>query len=466
MNWAASIRRAALVAAVSGGVTLPCSAAKGIGMEHAHRFATVGIYVQPPQAGHEHYLDFYKACGYDYLEFCDTGFGHRPDRLPDYYAGLSKAVTNAQRKGLRVWILLLAGMKQWKGPGETGSAGTFGALDRETLKERLAYIRLAARSLKHADGFQFFAGDPGGDPEGKATIADCATFAREVRQIVGEEAPRAGFAVNLWAIAEWAGFPSPFTLEFWKKQVELSKAAVAQPDLLGPDCGVIFSMDNYYRSLTLRCHSDGGSSPELYPRVADIEALRRRGVKPIYGWPYFLVDECDDGFITPNNVVTKGQAGSESRYIRAVVDHGLGLKLDGLVANASFVAAESLNIHVFGRMCRDPKLSPDRALDEFAGLIAADDSKEALARVLRFMDNHSNWQNSLPEANRLPDFAVGDLADADAALTLLDAVKPRYQAAIPLPEPPAAYVARVRQRLLNIKAGEIGGPNPHYRPSG
>lgn len=455
---------AVVAAAIGAIITHDVAADRRRPMSSQHRFTTIGIYVQPPVAGQEHCLDFYKACGYDYLEFCDTGFGHRPDRLTEYYAGFAKSLTEAQKKGFRVWILLLAGMKQWKGPEPQGAAGTFGTLDRNMLNERLAYIRLAVRSLKHADGFQFFAGDPGGDPEGRATVADCAAFAREVRQIVREEAPAAGFAVNLWAIAEWAGFTSPFTLDFWQKQVALSKAAVAQSDLLGPDCGVVFSMDNYYRSLTLRCHADAGVRPELYPRAHDIQALRRRGVKPIYGWPYFLVDECDDGFITPNNVVTKGQAGSETRYIRAIVDHGLALKLDGLVANASFVAAEPLNVYAFGRMCRDANFSPEQALDEFAGLIATDESKATLARALRFMDNHSNWQNSLPKAYRLPDFPIGDPTDPDAALKLLDAVMPREQAPIPLPEPPAAYLARVRQRLLTIKAGEIGGPNPHFRP--
>lgn len=433
-------------------------------MGEAPELQTVGIYVQPPTTEQAHYLDFYRGCGYNYLEFCDTGFGHRPDRLPEYYADLAKAVTDAQKKGFRVWILLLAGMKQWKGPDATGNAGTFSALDTELLKERLSFVRQAVRALKHADGFQFFAGDPGGDPEGKATIADCAAFARSVRAIVREEAPQAGFAVNLWAIAEWAGFPSPFSLTFWQKQVELSQAAIAQPDLLGSDCGVIFSMDNYYRSLTLTTYADAGVKPAPFPQPSDIEALRRRKVSPVYGWPYFLVDECDDGFITPNNVVTKGQAGSETRYIRAIVDHGLRLRLDGLVANASFVAAEALNIYAFGRMCRDPKLTPGAALDEYAGIIADDSSKAALGRVLRFIENNCNWQNSLPKKYRLRDFDTGDLTTAQAAMDLLATVVPRKLTRIVLPEPPEQYLPRLRRRLETIAAGDIGGPSPHYRP--
>ena len=41
-----------------------------------------------------------------------------------------------------------------------------------------------------------------------------------------------------------------------------------------------------------------GTAREGYPLSSNVGALRHRGVRPIIGWPYFLVDECDDGFIT------------------------------------------------------------------------------------------------------------------------------------------------------------------------
>lgn len=426
----------------------------------ARRLETVGIYVQPAGAGQSHYYDFYKACGYNYLEFCEGGFGVRPDRLPAYYADMAAGIRDAKRRGLRVWILLLAGMKQWKGPEEGGGAGTFSALDGQLLEERLGFLRQAVRALHGADGFEFFAGDPGGDPQGRSTVQDCIAFSRRVRAIVREEAPKAGFAINLWAVAEWAGFPSPFTLDFWQKQVTLSKAVAAEPDLLGPDCGVIFSMDNYYRSLTLRCYDNAGLRADPYPLAPDVAALRARGIKPVHGWPYFLVDEIDDGFVAPNNVASGGQSMAEARYIRAVVDHGRAAGLDGLIANATFVAAEALNIYLFARMCRNAQLPPEAALDGFAGIIATDATKAALGQVLRFIENHSSWHYSLPPSARLADLPCPGLPDAAAAQALLAAVRPREQAAIPLPEPPAAYLARLERRLTEIAAGRLGGPGP------
>lgn len=428
------------------------------------RFGTVGLYVQPPTAAQAHYLDFYKACGYNYLEFCEGGFAHRTDLLPGYHAEVADAIRQAQRKGFKVWILLLAGMKQWKGPEAAGGAGTFSALDAPELEERLGFIEQAVKALHGADGFEFFAGDPGGDPLGRSTVKDCIAFSQRVKEIVGRHAPRAGFALNLWAIAEWSGFPSPFSLAFWQKQVELSRAVAAEPGLLGPDCGVVFSMDNYYRSLTLTALADFGVEPEPYPKAVDVEALRRRKVKPVLGWPYFLVDECDDGFITPNNVVTGGQSQAETRYIRAIVDHGREVGLDGLVANASFVAAEALNIYAFGRMCREPAPAPGDLLDDWADMIADKATAPALGNVLRFVENQCNWQNSLPARYRIPDFQGFGLSNAAEAMALLDTVRARAAAPIPLPEPPPQVLARYRQRLQRIAAGDIGGPNPHYKP--
>jgi hypothetical protein len=428
-----------------------------------HRFETVGIYVAPPKKEDLHYYDFFRACGYNYLEFCETGFSQRPDLLPKYYAGMAEAVSAAQRRGFKVWILLLAGMKQWNGPAETGYAGTFSALNRDLLQERLAYIQRAVQGLRSADGFVFFAGDPGGDPEGRSTVHDCIRFAREVRRIVREHAPEARFTINLWAVAEWAGFPSPFSLEFWQKQALLSKAVAEEKDLLGPDCGIVFSLDSYYRSLTLACYADAGLKPELYPRASDIRRLRDRGVRPIYGWPYFLVDEIDDGFITPNNVASGGQSQAETRYIRAIVDRAREIGLDGLVANASYVNAEPLNIYAFGQMCRFPDRTPESLLDEYAGFIADDRTRGALARILRFIENHSNWQNSLPPAYRLRNFDCGDLTTAEAAMDALQKVAPREKPPFPLPEPPALYLKRLQKRLEAIAAGNIGGVAPIVR---
>ena len=426
-------------------------------------FETIGLYcalpTDPPPKDPQMY-EFFKACGYNYLEFCEAGFRSRSDLLPDYYKEMSRAIDLAHEKGFRVGIVLLAGMEQWKGPEQTGYLGAFSPFDKAKLQERFTHLQQAVSSLRSADVFILLPGDPGGDPNGRSTFEDCLAFCRNVQQIVKQQAPAANFMVNLWAVAEWEGFPPTRSVRFWQQEVKLSREAVAASDLFGPGCGVTFPLHNYYRSLALSCYSAAGVNPELYPTAQDIQMLRRRGVERVLGWPYFLVDEADDGFIRPNNVESKGQSSAETRYIRALIDCGHTIGLDGLVANAIFFQAESLNIYAFGQMCRSADLTPEQLLDQYAGFISDEKTKADLGRVHRYIENHSNWQNSLPAPYRLKNLDVPELTSAQAALALLARVKPCVSPAIPLLEPPAVYLARLKNRLEAIAAGRIGGTAP------
>jgi hypothetical protein len=423
-------------------------------------FETVGLYVVPPQGDTLKYYDFYKVCGFNYLEFCDRGYSKNTNLLVGYYDQVAKAVNTAHEKGFKVWILLLAGMKQWPGPTRQGFPGTFSALNQSLLQQRLSYIRQAVQRLQNADGFEFFAGDPGGDPSGRSTYRDCIRFATQVKEIVNQNAPKARFAVNLWAVAEWDGYPSPFGLGFWQKQVTVSKAVAEEPGFLGGDCGVLFPLDNYYRSLALACYAQADLQPELYPLAADMQKLRARGVNSIYGWPYFLVDEVDDGFITPNNVATHGQSQSETRYLRRVIDQGRELGLDGMVGNAQFIPAEALNIYAFGRMCHQADLTPRMVLEEYSSFIANAKTSHSLAQILSFIENNSNWQNSLPPLYRLKNLDCGEVTSASIAMAQLDKIVARKKPPIPLPESPQLYLQRLRKRLEMIASGHIGGVSP------
>ena len=431
--------------------------------ENAAGFDTVGLYVwlptDPPPAGPKHY-DFFRACGYNYLEFCEAGFRTRPDLLPAYYDTMSRAIALAHEKGFRVGIVLLAGMEQWRGPADKGFVGAFSPLDRARLQERLGYIERAVRALRAADAFIFLPGDPGGDPQGRSTVDDCVRFSRAVEQIVRREAPGKTFMLNLWAIAEWQGFPSPFTLRFWQQETSLARAATSAAELLGPGRGVAFPLHNYYRPLALALLERARARPEPYPSAGDIQQLRSRNVGPLLGWPYFLVDEADEGFMRPNNVTARGQSSAETRYIRAVIDDARRLRLDGLVANAIFFETEALNIYAFGQMCRSFDLTAEQVIDRYAGILADSRTRPTLGRVIRYIENHSNWQNSLPVAARRRNFDVPGIASPAHALELLARVEPQVRPAIPLLEPPTPYLARLRKRLEAIAAGEVGGVAP------
>src|SRR5436309_5715783 len=115
--------------------------------EHAGAFETVGLYASlptdPPPRDPRVY-DFFKACGYNYLEFCEAGFRSRPDLLPEYYKDMSSAITLAHDKRFRVGIVLLACMAQWTGPDSTSAAnfpGVFSPRANTRLIDPFTHLR-------------------------------------------------------------------------------------------------------------------------------------------------------------------------------------------------------------------------------------------------------------------------------------------------------------------------------------
>ena len=47
---------------------------------------------------------------------------------------------------------------------------------------------------------------------------------------------------------------------------------------------------------TLRTYAEAGREAEHWPTPELVTQLRARGVRHIWGWPYFLIDEIDDGY--------------------------------------------------------------------------------------------------------------------------------------------------------------------------
>jgi hypothetical protein len=190
----------------------------------------------------------------------------------------------------------------------------------------------------------------------------------------------------------------------------------------------------------------------LFPTAEEVGSLQRRGVKRLWGWPYFLVDECDDGYDPANG----GLAQAETRYIKRTVDAARSLGLNGMTANVMVpnIFPETLNLYAFARCCKDPTASPRQIIDEFAGLLAEPDTAPALATVIRYIENRSTWHAGMPPAHRLPNFDVGPLKSPQDALELLAKVRVRQRSALPMRKPPAEYLLKLKKRLEMLTQNE------------
>jgi hypothetical protein len=204
-----------------------------------------------------------------------------------------------QEAGFKVFVLLSLNMKQRQAGEPEGYGETyFDPSDEAALRQRLEYAATAIQQLKMADGFTLFAGDPGGHRDATpAHLLDCTA---KFLALIAREAPRARININ-------------------------------------------FPLHNYYRSLALQCYDEAGKQPELFPTAAEVAGFKARGIERLWGWPYFLVDECDDGY-RPG---AAGIAQSETRYLKQLLGTGRRLGLNGMIANAfeANIPAESLNLY-------------------------------------------------------------------------------------------------------------------------
>ena len=428
--------------------------------------ASVGIYNcysgMPPDA-----IPFFKACGYNTYQRWDLGWTLRPSSLDRYYTDMAEDVRRMQAAGFKAYVLLTTNMIQrQEGEPEGYRTTAFDPGNHLAMQERLARIAGMVRKLKTADGFTICPGDPGGHDA--ATPAQLHAMVKQIVRVIREEAPKAHINVNAWGISTWDHNPSPFTVEFWEKEVAMTDALIAQPGMFGPDVGVEFPMHNYYRSLALTCYDKAGRQPALCPSADQVATLEQRGVTRRWGWPYFLVDECDDGY-RPG---TAGQTQAETRFISKTIGRARQLGLNGVVANAMAenIFAESLNLYAFGRCANDPSATPEQVIDEFARFLAEPQSVADLAQVIRFLENQSTWQAGLPERHREPNFDVGPLDSPAKAYDQLNRVALREKCGLPeLPGSPAAYVQKMKQRFRVLGGdtipGDAGGAGTITKPA-
>lgn len=421
----------------------PAVAAKASALE------TIGIYTCYDGIPAE-MIPFFKSCGYNAYQRWDAGWMRRPSSHARYYAEMAEELRRMQKAGFKVYVLLSVNLRQRsEAEDEKFRDDGFDPADERLMRERLSYLTNTVQRLKTADGFTIAAADPGGHRN--ARPEQFFEAAKKISSMIAREAPQAEICINPWAIAAWDHMTSPFSVESWEKEVSLTRDLIARRDLLGPRIGIEFPLHNYYRSLALRCYVDAGKKPELFPSAAEVSSLKRRGVRRLWGWPYFLVDECDDGY----DPTTGGLSQAETRYIKHTVDAARSLGLNGMTANAmvSNIFSESLNLYAFARCCKDPTATPRQIIDEFAGFLSESETAPALARVLCYVENRSTWQSGMPPAYRLPDFDVGAVQSPQDALTLLAKVRPRQESVVlSLSKPPAQYVEKLKQRLALLAA--------------
>lgn len=433
-------------------LTYPCGVGRAQGLSTAlpqSQFETIGLYAWEP-AEEEHYL-FWKACGYNFLQFIDRGLWLEPSEREASYERLVKGIDDAHRHGFKVGVILKSNVLPY--PHDWWE--TFDPRDEGQMKARLSAIEEVIKRCRKADVLTFFGGDPGGVPDslGAYGIALWKDMAKKVHQMVRKHAPKAEFNVNIWAITHWDYIRfNPWATYFWDREVHYGRNIVNDAAFLDTATGLELPMHSYYRSLAFKAYDDVGRKPVPFPVKDDIGTMNNRGIERIWGWAHFLIDEVDDGY-TGYSETKVHPTQAETRYIHRLIQDARNMGLNGMVSNCGGPnsSVEAMNVFAFARLCQQDGLTPGQVIDEYASYLAQDDhSQETLGQVIRFIENNSTWEQSIPAGFRVAALDCR-FKTAEEALAALATIRPGASGLhFPLLEQPTAYVKRLEERLRDI----------------
>ncbi|MBO4769700.1 MAG: hypothetical protein J5563_02835 [Clostridia bacterium] len=415
-------------------------------------FGTVGLYVWN---NNQSQYSFWKKIGITTLQFCDRGWWYNSENgsLDSYLSGMASGVRQAKNAGFKVYVILFSNLEQYKGPNNTEPTGLgvkFHPDDTEKWAERLDYLKKTVSMLKNADGFTFFAGDPGGitNSMGKGSFETFVKMAADVRDMVSETAPGAEFNINTWAVTMFqTPSVSAETPQFWQRETENCKKILEIAGFVGDDAGIELPCHDYYRPLALRLYAKYNMKPEQkYPQKDDIEVLAERGTGNIWAWPYFLLDEADDG--DRGGTVKTDLPQIETRYICKYINSVRELGFNGIIGSWSYAGYQNkcLNTYAFARMANDSTLTPEQVISEFASLIATEQTAGTLTEILKFIENDSNFEKKLPKSERIEPFQTS-FSDVGEALDALEDIDVLEKSAISLPITPGEYLSKLAERL-------------------
>ena len=412
------------------------------------KFETIGYYAFQPDAS---MLDFYVACHLDVIELLDIGWYFNADNpaFDYYYRDLAAGIEEAQQKGLKVLVILLTNLEQWKGPERYGNGGgkVFDPADEAKMTERLSYIEHTIEACAKADAFSLFAGDPGGvlGINAQGGVEYYVEMGRKVHELVKRHAPQAEFNLNLWAMAQYdRSCNNPGTVEFWHGETTLARQLIAMPDLFGSDLGVEIPGHDYYRALAFSLYRQANAFPaERFPAAADVAGLEAKDTTRIWGFCHFLLDELDAGDSAGHRRTELPSFNTRYiyKYLNGIRQAGLNGAIAGNCSKNNIA-----NLYAFARMAEDSTLTPEKALLEFAGQIADEETAPILCEIFKYLENDANWHQKLPEEDREPLFET-TITSPQEAIKQLRYVQVREDMTLPLPEAANYYLEKIRQRI-------------------
>jgi hypothetical protein len=289
-----------------------------------------------------------------------------------------------------------------------------------------------------ADFFEEFAADWGACHCGKCDVSDYMRYVQTFAEKLQTINPTARLYANTWSIAYWG--PSPEEqgwLKVFENEIRGSREVITKLATMPANTHLCLPCHHLYRPLTYQQYGGRDKTP-IFPTSADIHQVKSQG-REVMAWPHFIMD--DDISRAPQ----WGIVHSEVRYIRALLQSLLASGIDRVIGNLYLPFLQLSNTYAYGRLLQDPHLAVQQVISDFANLIAVPEDTEQLTEVLTWIENHSYWQEQMPEDGRLPELPC-TLNKTDA-LNATKRIRPNETPDLPLPYPSAKWLEDLERSI-------------------
>lgn len=294
------------------------------------------------------------------------------------------------------------------------------------------------KTYREADFFEEFAADWGGCRCGKCGVADYLRYVRSLADKLADINPRAKMFANTWSISFWGEDPLPLG---WKtvfdREIAGSKEVIAAMPALLSNTHLALPCHHLYRQLTFASYGGKEQTPQ-FPTAKDIAQVLRSG-RQVLAWPHFVID--DD----PARAPAWGIVHSEVRYIRDLLLRLREVGIDSVMGNLYLPFLQISNTYAYGRLLNSPEEDPLELIHDFARLVAHPADVQKLTEVMVWLENHSYWQEQMPEDGRLPNLPCS--LTQETAMKWAAEVRANPEPALPLPIQPEVWLKDLQRSI-------------------
>jgi len=221
------------------------------------------------------------------------------------------------------------------------------------------------------------------------------------------------------------------------KEIAGSREVIAALPTLPSNTHLALPCHHLYRQLAFSSYG-GKSQTPIFPKREDVIGILQSG-RQVLAWPHFVMD--DDAARAP----AWGIVHSEIRYIKDLLLRLRETGIDSAIGNLYLPYLQISNTYAYGRLLDNPEQDPRILIHDFSALVARPQDVQKLTDVMTWVENHSYWQEQMPEDGRLPNLPCS--LNQETALKWAEEIRANPKPDFPLPIQPEVWIRDLRRSI-------------------